>query len=303
MLEKIKNYIKKYNKNKEEKLSFSRKQRNKKFSIFKYNINERKRIETKNDYTLYYYFFWFILIVLTIYTLFFSPYFIIKNIEIIKNDSISNINIAYKSINNVRYKNIFTINKTKIKKSIIELQNNIEKIRITKNFPNTLQIEIESYPPIFKTKISKKDYLILENWSIIPWTYNKDIENLNIKNNVNNNNISYKNIISKDNINKIQKSITYIKNNIYIDKIKEINFFPNEKEIHISIYKDEKIILLLNKNLDNQLKKLILLRNENKFNLNDLVYIDLRIKNKVYICKKENLIFCDKNLKRIYNYK
>lgn len=304
MIKKINKFLsEKYKALFEKKTVNKRKQRNQKFAFLRYNINQRKRVESNNDFTIYYYLIWFFLITSSIYTLFFSPYFIIKNIDVIKNDTYSNINIAYKSINNLYYRNIFSINKDKIEKDIKELQNNIEYIKINKLFPDALQIDIKSFKWIFNTNINNKDYTLLENWSLIPSTNNEELEKIIINTINSNSNIVYKNIISESDMGKILYSINFIKNNIYIEKLKEINFFPNENELHINIIDKDKIILLLDNTIKNQLNKFILLKNKELIKLEDIIYIDLRVEDKSFICRKEFEVECNNNLKNIYNYK
>ena len=48
-------------------------------------------------------------LVFTIIFVVFGPYFTVKNVNILKKDNLTNINIAYKAITNIRWKSIFAV--------------------------------------------------------------------------------------------------------------------------------------------------------------------------------------------------
>lgn len=99
----------------------------------------------------------------SVYVLFFSHYFSIKSIDVIREDDVINIDIAYKSIERYRFKSIFLTNKFDIQRSLISHQPNIFDVSIRKVLPDNLKIIIKSYPELFQSTINDKNYFITQN--------------------------------------------------------------------------------------------------------------------------------------------
>jgi len=95
--------------------------------------------------------------------LFFSHYFSVKNIDIIRQDNIINIDLSYKSIENIRYKPILFVDKESIKKSLITHQPNIKEIYIRKILPDNIKIILTSYNSNFIFENDNKFYEITDN--------------------------------------------------------------------------------------------------------------------------------------------
>ena len=214
------------------------KKRKKQLSL---NINNFNYINNiiKNKNIIYLTIFSLIIILLII--LLFTPYTKIKIINIIKKDDITNLNIAYNSIDNIRWKSILNIDKKKIKENIIKYQSNISNINIDIILPNSLKITLESYKPLFYTKINnnniEKKYLILSNWTLVPNSKeNKDMKLLNI---ITNDDLKlpsfldYKNIYSEKYVINISNIIQKLKENIIDIKIENLNYYTIERELHI----------------------------------------------------------------------
>jgi len=64
-------------------------------------------------------------------------------------DSITDINIAYKSIEDVYGMPIFSVETDKVLSELTSLQKNIKHANVSRLFPNGLKIIIESYKPQF----------------------------------------------------------------------------------------------------------------------------------------------------------
>jgi cell division septal protein FtsQ len=80
----------------------------------------------------------------------FSHYFSIKNIDIIRQDDIINIDLSYKSIENIRYKPILFQDKEEIKSRLMTYQPNIKYIYIRKILPDNIKIILSSYKDSFR---------------------------------------------------------------------------------------------------------------------------------------------------------
>ena len=245
---------------------------------------------------------WAILFILALAVLIGLSFLKINTIQIIKTDDTSDITIAYKSVDKFRWDFLFLIKKDDIKKSLMNYQKNLESISINRIPPNTLKIKISSHDTLFKTNLSWKNYLITKNWVLIPTNKeNNDIMMLELYSKEKYNFPDYQQILKQnflENINTIEKKIF---DNLLNINIKKIHYYPVEREAHFVISNDTLIIFDLNWDILNQVEKLIVL-NKEYFNLakNWLVYIDLRIKNKVFYCSSENQTQCNKNLEKIY---
>ena len=259
----------------------------------------------KNKSINYYIFLFFLLLILISFIIFW-PVFKLKIINISKNDDITNINIAYNSIDDIRWKHIFLIDEKIIFNKIITYQQNIKDIDINIILPNKLKILIESYKWLFYTNINNKNYLVTENWALVPLKNsinNWEINELIIKTNLSNNfYLDYKKIFDEKQINKIYTSVIKLKNNLLNIWIKKIIYYEIEQELHIKLKNNVLLIYSLDENTYNQIEKTVIFNKEFKnINWSDLIYIDFRIKNKVFYCNKDEEKNCNNNIKRIYN--
>ncbi len=255
-----------------------------------------------NTNILKYLYIWvFVILILWIAAALFSPLLNIKNINIIRTDDITNMNIAYKSVNNFRWKHLLFVDTTKIEDSIRNYQKNIKDIKINTKLFNSIDITIWSYPALFKTNVNGKTYLITENGIFIPW----DDETLKEINIISNENFSsmpdYKEILNANYVKSIQKLHESLKDNLIVIWIKDIDYYVKEREAIITINNDSKIIFDLDWDIMNQIKNLIIFNKEHlDISKNSVVYIDLRIKNKIYFCPMSEEFQCKINLKKIY---
>jgi len=273
-----------------------------KFKIFKsklefYNtFGEVKKIDT------YYYVFWIFLILSSIYVLSFSHYFSIKNIDIIRQDDIINIDLSYKSIENIRYKPILFQDKEEIKSRLMTYQPNINYIYIRKILPDNIKIILSSYKGSFQFEKDWKTYILTENWVVVPWKPKEWIRKINIKNTGNLWIIDYKKVFKSEYVLRIEEIIKLINEKNSFVEINELNYYKKERELHI-ISKDWIIIIFdLNKPPKAQVEKLNIFYKKylSKIKL-WIVYIDLRINEKIYYCTTDNEFQCKVNLKSIYD--
>lgn len=258
----------------------------------------------KKHYIPYFFISWFIIAILSIF-IFLWPIFKVKNIEIIKKENITNMEIAYKSIEDFRWESILKIDKTKILNKMTDYQQNIKNISLNVDLPDTLKITVESYKKLFNTQINWKNYIILENWSLIPTrNIDENLKSISINTEIDKNKfISYKKMFEEEYINRISEIIRKLKENLIDIKISKLSYYEVEREIHIETEKWLILIFSLDKydDINTQIKKLVIFNKEHK-NINDsqIIYIDLRIKNKIFFCDIEEEYNCRINLKSIY---
>lgn len=111
------------------------------------------------------------LLVSSSYILFFSPYFRISPSKVIieRLDPITDINIAYKSIEDIYSTSIFSVESGDVLSKLTSLQKNIKHVEISRLFPNGLKIIIESYKPQFFVRFpgTEKTYAITSNGILV----------------------------------------------------------------------------------------------------------------------------------------
>jgi hypothetical protein len=94
-----------------------------------------------------------VLLVLSGYLVFGSTYFRISPAKVVieRLDAGSDVNIAYKSIEEFYGAPIFSIDSSAVSSAIIAMQKNIREARVSRLYPNGLKIIISSWPPEFVT--------------------------------------------------------------------------------------------------------------------------------------------------------
>lgn len=280
------------------KRSKFKKRRNK--SILKFLQLFDLKIDKNNVVYLY---IWIVLLLLwVVWFIVFGPYFQIKTINIVRQDNLSNINIAYKALENVRGTHIMFNDSSTVESYIKSYQENIESVSVNRKLPNKLDVLIGSYEPVFNTNIKWKNYIITKNGSFIPEKANSELKNLTIISEKPLSSIpDYKKIISVEHMEKIESIYKEIQTNIIRIQIKDIIYYPTEREVIIDIQWNTKLIFDLEKTVWVQVKRLAIFDTENiKIDAAELLYIDLRISNKVFYCTTETEYQCVTNLKNIY---
>ncbi len=249
--------------------------------------------------------------IIIILILLFSPLLNVKIIEIEtdeKSKNLIDLNIAYKSVENYRNKNIFLLNWKDVWNWLINYQRNINKVEINKYFfSKKIKIILYSFDAIFITEINWKKYFVTNNWVFIH-TNNKNIKNLKnitiLLKDWYNEFFEYKKILKEDYLEKIIEIEKEITQNIVWLKIKSIFYFEKEKEVHFDINNDTKLIFDINTDTtDEQIKKLAIFNKDtqNIINSTNINYIDLRIPNKIFFCENTTFLSCKNNLKNIYS--
>lgn len=235
----------------------------------------------------------------------YGPIFRVKHIEIIKKEDITNINIAYRSVEDIRDTPMFTLNAKEAAERLKWYQKNIKEVSIKKELPDTLKISIESYKAIFRVIINEKEYTVTENGVLIPWKVNTELPLMKFVERYSKASwiLDYKQAYNPQFI----KSIVAIYEKLWINllgiEIDSFYYFPQERELHIDFSTGNKVIFDLNENTENQIKKLLIFHTE-QYDLkqNTMVYIDLRVKWKIFFCTTENEYQCKLNLSKIYGY-
>ncbi|MBT5347022.1 FtsQ-type POTRA domain-containing protein [bacterium] len=222
------------------------------------------------------------------FTMFTSNFFRIKNIEIYRN------NIQTKSPELEKFKNIllnqnyFLFNTEKYETQIKKFTP-FKDLKIKKSFPNTLEIKLKEQSIIANLKNNNKYFVVLENGQIT----NQDIP---ISKLITINYISDKNLIEDSQILN-QDQLIYIKNAYFYFRkefnqtIKEIDFLPTAKEIHLITENGTKIWIDTTIEFDSQINKLKNAQPTLDFRKKRFKYIDLRIQS--FEETKQKIIYKD----------
>lgn len=274
--------------------------------------HKRRSFVIKNDHLEKLKFFWnntksyYLIIALgiifTIIYIIFWPIFKVKYIEITKQDNITNMSISYKSVESYRWKSIWDPEKKDILINLQNYQQNIRDIKLNYKLPDTLKIKIDSYKWVFNTTINDKTFIITENGTLIPTQYSTDLNELIVKKVFDKGQFfDYKQLLDWKYINQIFYTKKLLEENLINIKIKNIIYYVIERELHIETENETIIIIDLDSDTKLQVEKLAIY-NKEQFDIekNPMVYIDLRINNKIFYCTTENKLQCIKNLKSIY---
>ena len=233
-----------------------------------------------------------------------GTYFSIQTITIKAPDGIWDINIAYKSLDELRGKNIFLSNKSDIISSVQKYQTNIAHISITKHIPNSLTITLYSYPIVAHADFwNNLSYAITSNGVAIPQRkslWENDALKLTIINtSINNVSINeYKNVVDIPSLNIILQLHQWFNDNFLDKNILNILYYQVENEVHIVGENESRYIFDIGRDINEQIKKLAVYESKNPNTSS--VYIDLRITEILYDCTTDNTSQCRKNIVNIY---
>ncbi|OIP54672.1 hypothetical protein AUK10_00460 [Candidatus Gracilibacteria bacterium CG2_30_37_12] len=263
--------------------------------------------QNKGRFHLSFLFIGIFLIVASIYILFFSPYFRVSPSKVIieRLDSITDINIAYKSIEDVYNVSLFSIDTNTVFKKLTNLQKNIKHIEVSKLFPNGLKIVIESYKPQFFVRFpnSEKSYIITSN-GILVYQKANDV-NLSLLDLVDASFtemsfIDYKAGIREEFMPFLLKARDFFKTTFPTINTSKFTYFKSEREIHIALESGLIVLLRTADDIESQILSLKIYNDKNNdfINSGDVQYIDMRIPGKIFTCKDK--ILCKANLRRVY---
>lgn len=274
----------------------------------KKNIQFKLKFNYKIGRKAILFFIWLILLlsILSILYIFNWEYFSIKKIRISIIDWITDENISYKSLNSIRNKSIFLEWTDTINKKLLDYQENIKKIIVNRILPDTLEIDIVSYPIVMDIIYAERQYSMTSNWVVVPMKESSIIEKkdriiLEIAKSKEDkyNILSYKKFFKPELVEKIFILVNSFIYNILDIKIENIYLFKKEKELHIHTNNKTIFIFSLEEDVSKQLKNLLVYNKWKKSSLRQ-IYIDLRVKNKIFVCPYKSEYQCRRNLNRIY---
>lgn len=248
----------------------------------------------------FYYAVGFIALTSFIYFFGFSNYFLVTTLKVEKQDNNSSIEIAYWVLDPYIGKNIFILDVSELKKELFESQENLGKITITKQFPKTLRVNLSSYKELYNTIIKDKWYLMLANGSVVPWT-SEELLQIYLKYDTFPLFYEYKSIVPARELASIYALEQQMKANFLGSKLQKVNYYVAAKEVHFILETGATLIFDVIGDPAYQIEKLAVFHAENmEITSSTLIYVDLRIQNKLYFCDAETEFDCYNNLNFLY---
>lgn len=242
---------------------------------------------------------WLILLPVSIFFLFFSSYTSISQINIYREGPLIDINRAYTLLDYLRGKNLINTDNASIVQRLQKSQTSISQIRINKDFPNTLNIYLDSYSTIFQTE----NHYILTNGSIIQ-KENEDFPEtrlLYLSTDVSEY-VDFWQKLNTTELSQINLLLEELSKNILWFNSAQIFYYIKEREVLI---KDSLWIIYifdLEQNINQQVRRLAIYDTESNSSNRELYsYIDLRISDKIFLCSRDLQATCENNLRQIYS--
>jgi len=253
---------------------------------------------------VFYYTVWlWVIAIIGIIWLLVWPFLNVKEIYITRWNANVNIDLAYKAIDSLRWKKIFSIESSYVEDLLFKRQKSIEDIAVSFQLPGSINIEITSYPSVFQTSVKWQLYNIVENGAFIPTTNALEFPYIHIYTDLSTiwNIPDYKEILSPQHI----EAIAYLKNSLIENlvqlQIDWLHYYVTERELIITLKSGGDLIFDLTKDLANQIEKIVIFHNEWwDITKKNLIYTDLRVNNKVFFCDISEEFLCRVNIKNIY---
>jgi len=232
------------------------------------------------------------------YLLFYSEYTTIKTINIYREWALIDINRSYSIVDYLRGNNLLSADSSTIAQRLQRSQSSISEIRINKDFPDTINIYLNSYTPVFQTE----NHFILSNGSIIVKEEDvfPDIQKIYLSEDISQYD-DFQQKIAPETLESIANILSESNKNILAFTPNQIFYFLKEREIIIRDDVWTLYIFDLEKSAENQIKQLAIYEKESAPDSRWLLsYIDLRIPDKLFLCNRDLQSVCLNNINQIY---
>ena len=204
------------------------------------------------------------LVCLSAYLAFGSSYFRISPSHVIieRVDAGSDVNIAYKSIEDFYGAPIFLVNSDEVSNAIITMQKNIRTAKVTRLYPNGLKIVISSWPPEFVTYFPELDryYGVTGNGVLVySKTRNPELSEINIidPDLTEAGFLDYREGVSEEAMSRIITLRQTIKEALPGVTIAKFAFFRLEQEVHVFLDSGARLVFSLDGTEKRQLSTLV----------------------------------------------
>jgi len=273
----------------------------KKNRLFSKKIEFENVFENVQKKNFYVYLLLGIALIFVLYVLLYSKYFAISRIEISRQSDAVNTVLAYEATNRFRKTPIFFAEKDVIAQSIRNFQPHVEIQSIRKIIPGTLSITLSAFPSLFWFFVGDAYYEITENGVIIPASPRESIRVLEIKEMDMTGVLEYKRFFERGKMVTIADFLQTIVQKYPLLDIQTVQYYTVSQELHIVNEKWVRFLFDLNRDLAVQLRKLNTFYTQYQSVIKKwLVYVDVRINEKIFYCGLESEFQCRLNLKNIY---
>ncbi|NDK10177.1 hypothetical protein GW846_05370 [Candidatus Gracilibacteria bacterium] len=228
-----------------------------------------------------------------------GPLLKVQTILVTRQDNIININQAYSSLEYIRDKNILFLDTGEIAARLQKSQNSIQNIGFNVKLPNSIEITLKAYPPVFQLTES----LILENGSLLTkeTTATYDVPMILLQGSNIEEDLSFGKNLNVSEIQKTKLLLSELQKNILGIEIDTIQYFTSEKEVLISDQNQTLYLFDINASVERQIEQLSIFQKESgSLNEKKYIYIDVRIPQKLYVCPIEEEFSCRGNIDTIY---
>lgn len=247
------------------------------------------------------------MIIGSIYILIFSTYFQVLPSRVIieRNDTHSDINIAYRSIEEIYGKSFWLIEESDVAERIRSLQKNIESVKLERIMPNIIRILIQSSPLHYTASFqgASKTYNLSENGVLIPSrSQDSELKRLTIHSIELSESpyLDYKEAIPPTSIKYLMQAEDIFAKEFSKSAVTSINFYVVENEFHLLLENGTRILLVCNSSLEKQLLglKVGLENMPGLLTTDEYYYVDARVIGKLFVCKDP--VQCQRNLNKLY---
>jgi len=235
------------------------------------------------------------------YILLYSKYFAISKIELARQSDAVNMSLAYESTQRFANTPIFFADKAVIAQSLRNFQPHLQVQSIKKIIPGTLEITLGAYPTLFGFFVGENYYEITENGVIIPASPRESVPVIEPKEADLTGILEYKLFFDPKELALISTFLQTISERYPLLDTIEVQYYLLSHELHITNEKWVRFLFDLHRDPLVQLRKLNTFYMEYQPVIKKwLVYIDVRIDEKIFYCGFDSEFQCRLNLKNLY---
>ncbi len=212
----------------------------------------------------------------------FAGYFSVTKVSVLR----SSLDLPLAEIeavvrDNALGKNIFQVNVTQIAKAVREARPDIAEVKVIKDYPDTLTVEVFKYPIIAELRIgTERIYLNEQGYQVVGDAPGRDVLTIMLGETIQLDDPTIQ-LITAKHLAAIRESSFYFEALTDLEII-SIKYFPMAREAHLLTEKNFSVWLNLTTDTRTQLDKLITAKAELNLAGGKYEYIDLRVRNKIF---------------------
>lgn len=227
----------------------------------------------------------------------FSGFFNVKKVSIARSSldlPLAEIELSIRDL--ALGKNIFSVDKNLLQKVVMEMREDIFRVKIRKKFPCEIQVEVFKFPIVADLGVgdekiylnekgfeTKGDFLDRETLHLV---LGEDIPQPNNVEGEEDSESPKQQIISEGHLNFIREAVFYFES-LTNFRILNTKYFPISREAHLKTEQNFDVWLDLNYNFRSQLDKLVTVADVLKIEEKKYEYVDLRVRGKIFYKPKD----------------